>query len=307
MNSDPTESIIKPNGNLSLQIMCSEVTWFKFLHASRAANSEQDGWNSKTWWNKRGLKLLTGDGEAKPFVTTWTESSLRATEPIPRKADFMLSERHEAYLEGFRGAKDVPKEGTENHLNWQIFHWIKAEFDHRLVTYELPLAGVSCGQLKADLVTFDRTGLVEIIELKRTGAKGADSPLMALVEAICYTLQLLRCWENLRAELPPEKISDSGIQKVNIVLAAPNYWDDCKAGKGEERKINDEDAKLLQKIVETVGAAIKHNPHELPKPQLTLTLAEILDDGSGGMTMKALKFTSLKNSPPEGSVVESES
>ena len=145
------------------------------------------------------LNRLADEKSARAFIEKWTKSSLETkAAPIPRTDDFRFEDRQKTLSD--RGPRG--KEFSENWLNFNLslfLYELKRPPSQplRLVTYELPLAAVSDGQLKADIVVFDQAGFVEIIELKKSGVEGDPvTPLMALTEAICYTLQLVRCRSN---------------------------------------------------------------------------------------------------------------
>jgi hypothetical protein len=117
--------------------------------------------------------------------------------------------------------------------------------------------------------------LVEIVELKRTWGRGTpDNPLMALVEGICYTLQLLRCWRDLQTELAKSVDINGPPDTINIVLAAPDYWDRCH---GLGKPITSDETGALYTIVKTVGSALL-NQDDVSKPSMALTLASVVDD-----------------------------
>ena len=303
--------MIKSDGSIAVKIPSDEVTWFSFLQASRALNSEQGGWNSKEHWVKEGLHRLANEDRPEAFLSKWTEASLNSKSyPLPRKSDFKFADRRDALAKGKRGKSGTPKEGSENELNWNLSRWIQKVFakalpeTHRIATYELPLAAESDGQLKVDVVIFDPSGFVEIIELKKSGKEGQpDSPLMALVETLCYTLQLLRCWTSLsdclEAEAPGKWPSKLNIENISIVLAAPDYWNNCKPGRNGEREIATTDVAALRMIVKSVEQTIQTQPG-LQKPKLTLTLANVEDRGKGGL--KAIKIRGIAEILPARSV-----
>jgi len=288
-------SIIQDDGGLRLILQKENVTWFSFLQASRVPNSNEGGWNSRTYWVKRGLELLCRNKEPEEFVTEWTKSSLASkAKPLPRTKNFMLRERKAAAVDGRRGKNETPARGTENALNWSIFLKTYTGSD---MTYELPLAADKSGQLRADLVVFSKTGkCVEIIELKENIASG--TPLMALTESICYALQLLRCWEALKPEVNNVfEIKFDILNKIHLVLAAPDYWDRCKPGGPGVGAINNEDISKLRAIVAAVGDAITNNKENLPKPEISLTLAEV----SAESTLK--QYEGCPSDLPDDSIV----
>ena len=296
--------MIENDGSISMQIPADEVTWFSFLQISRALNSKQGGWNLKSHWVQRGLNSLVGE-KGTAFIEKWTKASLDAqTAPIPRTSDFRFEDRQKTLSE--RGPRG--EEFSENRLNFNLSLFLselKYPPSHplRLVTYELPLADVSDGQLKADIVVFDQTGFVEIIELKKSGLDNPDTPLMALTEAICYTLQLVRCWSKLNTYLEERSsVKWSVVQEVSIVLAAPDYWNNCKPGGmgTDKRSISEVESKALYEIVKTVEKCLRTH---LKRPELilTLTLADMVQDGKQGL--KAIEIGGIAQRPPKRSVL----
>ncbi len=152
------------------------------------------------------------------------------------------------------------------------------------LTYELPLCAESDGLLRADLVHFvpvPENGLVEIIELKKGLGKNQnesrDSPLMALVEAICYGLQLLRCWDDLQKELKMDlDVEPFEIKHLHLILAAPDFGKNC-SGAGTELKCNQ--AEKLRAIVRTVEQVITAQTvlPNLPHPNLKLSFGNVIE------------------------------
>lgn len=224
-----SDSMIK-NGNLKVTLKAENVTWFEFLHFSRFTNSLENGWNFKKYWKKRGLGALVDQGVAKPFITVWTENSLkRKADPTPRSKDFLLtrtiSQRRQDTILSPASEIATMIEATLNTALW--WNWNKHKSTtlgtHALLCYETPLAEVSEGQLKVDLLGFNQNSAT-IVELKQA-SNHADSPLMAFIEAICYGLQLVRCSKALRNELEDNGISAWQPTKVSLKIAAPeNYW-----------------------------------------------------------------------------------
>ena len=298
--------MIKNDGSISVRIPADEVTWFSFLQSSRALNSEQGGWNFKKHWVEQGLNRLADEKSARAFIEKWTKASLATKAvPIPRTDDFRFEDRQKTLSD--RGPRG--EEFSENRLNFNLSLFLyelkrPPSQSLRLVTYELPLAAVSDGQLKADIVVFDQTGFVEIIELKKSGAEGdPDTPLMALTEAICYTLQLIRCWSKLSACLEEKfSVKWSAIEEVSIVLAAPAYWNNCKPGrKGTaHRAIGEIESKALHEIVKTVEKGIQTH-WKRPELILTLTLADVVEYGKQGV--KAIDIGGVAQRIPKRSVL----
>ena len=254
-----------------------ELSWYSFLRASRNANSGLGGWNSRTHWAGRGLRTFVNDGRPESFISSWTIASLKTTcDPVPRTKAFKIAERERDLTTGKRGKAGTPK--GENFINWQIARRIFLDHSsgrRRGVTYELPLSARKHGQLKADVVIFNARGLVEIVELKRTGSRGTpDNPLMALVEGICYTLQLLQCWRDLQTELAKSVDMNEPPKTINIVLAAPDYWDHCH---GVGKPITSDETGALFTIVRAVSSALT-SQDTVSTPCVALTLASVVDD-----------------------------
>jgi hypothetical protein len=293
--------MISEDGSIAVDLPCSEVTWFSFLQLSRGVSSNQGGWNSKTHWVKRGLYRLVKDGIVASCVGQWTASSLGTkVDPSPRISDFRLAARNDDFVKNTRGAS-IPS--GENDLNWNLSRFLNEESlrhapREHLVTYELPLAGEKNGQLKADVVVFHRDGSVEIVELKRSGLDGADSPLMALAEGICYALQMLRCWASLRKEVAQGlPCMCEAIRAIGLILAAPSYWENCK-GKG--KAVSEKEASALRSIVHEVERVIRERSG-FKNLRLTLTLADVVSEGRAKLRVSSL--CGPENLPPNGSVV----
>jgi hypothetical protein len=266
------ESIIGDKGTLT--IGSNAVTWFTFLQISRSTNSEQKGWNSKSHWREKGLDRLTKNGEANGFLATWTTNSRHPKAlPEPRKHTFQFDERLKAQDLDLRAGKKTPKEGSENYINWKFVGELRKK--GIISAYEVPLADERKGQLKADVMVFHDGGRIEIVELKCSGKeKNPDSPLMALTEAICYAIQAKRCWSNLAKEAEKHLGVKSlgSLTGIHLILAAPDYWNNCNPVKGAARRITREQVSKLKAIVAAVGA-------ELPGVKLSLSLADIGEDG----------------------------
>jgi len=148
------------------------------------------------------------------------------------------------------------------------------------LTYELPLCADAEGLLRADLVCFSpKSGLVEIVELKKGlkngEAEGRDTPLMALVEAICYGLQLLRCWSALQPELNQHlNIEPFEPKHMHLILAAPYFGKDCNPAGSGSPDMSVEQAKKLRAIVSKVNAGVKL-AKDLPSPEFTLSFGDV--------------------------------
>lgn len=264
------ESIIRPDGGIAVAWEAKHVTWHVVLQTARETNATNGGWNHQSRWVTHGLKVMAS---IPSELQMWTQNSLKVgVQPLPREADFQLELRELKAKGGERGGtkrmaaannklgiKFYPKK-PEDRLNWWLFMALRRK---RCLTYELPLCAESEGLLRADLVHFvPANGLVEIIELKKElgkeGGDDRDSPLMALVEAICYGLQLLRCWTALQAELKQHlKVEPFELKNLHLILAAPDFGTNCR-GKGKD--LSGSHVTLLRSIVSSVEEAIKSDP-----------------------------------------------
>ncbi len=248
------ELMITDGGGLRVPVKC--VTWFQFLQLSRVTNSDQGGWNfkgkgkNKHLWVQNGLARLT-----PAIVEQWTKNSLEENAlPKPRKQaqGFKLSRadtenRTKAGESGVEALKSGIDELLENELNALLYigdHW-PTDWGQKK-GYEVPLADESDGQLKIDLVGHGEdspagAGFLSLIELKQSDSP-KNSPLMALTEAICYAIQIIRC-ENLL-----NQITGGRFQTIRLILAAPEkywtYW---------EIKKHSDYSKQMTDIVEAVG------------------------------------------------------
>lgn len=184
------DSMISKDGDISIKLKSKEVTWFNFLEYSRVANSVFGGWNNKSYWIKKGLKILSESN----FIQEWTSNSFN-NYPEPRRNNFMFnrepSDRREDIVN-----KDVDKIDilSENDINTFLFFNKNDSFsDYKLIGYEIPLVNEKDGQLKIDLLSLDiKDNKIGIIELKQSNSP-TNSPLLALVELFCYGIQLLNC------------------------------------------------------------------------------------------------------------------
>jgi hypothetical protein len=154
---------------------------------------------------------------------------------------------------------------VENSLSARLFQKFSAPssvspFSGSLLAYEVPLCDAREGQLKIDLLACGQSApRLEIIELKQ--ANGHDSPLMALVECICYGLQLWRCREEFRKECG--KIEDRSVElqvedfkNMQLTIAAPQqYWDYWECTGNEAEQIRGQ----MQQILDAVSEAKNSN------------------------------------------------
>jgi hypothetical protein len=185
-------------------------------------------------------------------------------------------------VKGERGRDGTPKEKAENRINWGLAQWLHNEGKpFKPFSYEVPLGAEKHGQLKVDVMVFHDGGPIEIVELKCSGKKNPDTPLMALTEAICYAIQTTRCRQHLAKEIKGVKLH--GELEIHLILAAPDYWNNCNPVKKGAR-ITREQVGKLRAIVAAVGA-------KLPGVKLSLSLADIGEEGRG------LKKASIGESP----------
>jgi hypothetical protein len=230
MNS---ENMIQSDGSVRIVVKHEEVSWFDFLGHSRLCRARDMGWNSRRHWVPRGVDILANN--ISTTVTLWTKHSFSPeAQPLPRKANFMLDRQHTAARLALSKLEAVDQ-ASENALSFQMFEKYRdAKREERLfgkidlVGYEIPLGRTKARQLKVDLlgVSADPTPAIEIIELKDADNTG-DSPLMALTEAICYALQMLRCKTDILRELGEWRVTvnESYFAKINLRLMAPEqYW-----------------------------------------------------------------------------------
>lgn len=233
----------RDSGGLKIELKPNEVSWFVFLQASRVATSPAGGWNSLTHWQSALIMLQNA-----PCLAEWTTNSITIKTPTPRKKEFMfdreLSKERRRLLErGPIRKGEVLDKLIENEINTRLFH----DNEHGLwgtnIGYETPLAAESDGQLKVDMLALGKDGKrLEIIELKKAGNTG-DSPLMALIEAICYGIQVNRCGDHFRHSFDTAaKAKNTQVQgkleAIRLILAAPKgYWDYWKMNREQVDKM----------------------------------------------------------------------
>jgi len=213
------ESMIKEDGKLQIIVPSDKVTWFDFLKLSRATNSNFGGWDSKTHWKERGLDVISDNLE---IVKKWTENSLTVTEPSIRKKNFRLDRNF-----NLNRAKRKPQ--SENRLNTLLFNKYqqKNNNDIKYISYEVPLVSESKGQLKVDLFGIKNNSFF-ITELKK-GDNKSDSPLIALTEAICYGLQLIRILKDDDNQNFITEFNNNLDNQIILSIAAPSkYWENWK-------------------------------------------------------------------------------
>jgi hypothetical protein len=314
-DTDQISMFTDNNVTVSVKRPHEGVTWFDILGWGRTVNSEERGWNSKSFWVERGIDRLASfildDGENSP-IAKWTKRSTAEIcneegedndmRPPPRKEDFRLTRKPEIDVSSghpkrgktlTRKIDSITNKTSENQLNWSCY--LNEPENKTVWSYEVPLAAEQSGQLKMDLfhIGTGSDGIaIEIIELKK--ATGADSPLMALVESICYLCQLTRCWNALRADTEGESLKkiDLKDREIRLILAAPNeYWENAC---GSTKRFEDEHFEKMEKIVEVVGDTLK------VKLQLFIADVKRTDEGLCEMVMRE----GLSNPPkPKSSVL----
>jgi len=225
-----------------LFVPAKAVTWFQFLQLSRLTNSEEAGWNSKSYWVERGLGRLS-----KPILQRWTKNSLASNvRPKPRTTSFCFGRK-------MSDQREATREGSENFLNAKLFmDETPLPGAGKFLGYEIPLAAESNGQLKIDLLGHGNdagAAFISIVELKKAGNQ-KDSPLLALTEAICYAIQVIRCKEALLkdAALREKGITAAHFQNIRLILAAPKEYWEYWGGKNSENQ--------LREIVDSVSSAV---------------------------------------------------
>ena len=266
------QTFFESDGSLQVTIPHDDVTWIDFLTNSRRLNSLEGGWDFQTTWKDRGLDQLLN---AK-FLGQWTDTSLHdsKTHPRPRPADFKLGRVFTDEREAAADACDPMQIAhcSENSLNARLFqnfgispsgHRTNCKpnpFSGPLLGYEVPLCDDSDGQLKIDLLARGSVPVqLEIIELKQANNTN-NSPLMALVEGICYGLQLWRCQKAFRVEsaalarssnAEEFKLQPAHFDILNLTIAAPKlYWSRWNCIGEEAIKINGKMKEILTKVNE---------------------------------------------------------
>jgi hypothetical protein len=195
---------------------------------------------------------------------------------------------------------------SENALNYGLVRG--AEKNNVKISYEVPLAGESDGQLKADLMVFHaangQLNTVEIVELKK--AAGTDSPLMALIASICYAIQFIRCWDTRNSKLRDEIGEFLGVglkasrpNTIRLILAAPgSYWKRVHPQNEATRPAAFEEGDL-EKMKQVVNGIDKAIPKTLAV-SLELFIADVqcARDSNGHPACKLALPTSLGQEKP---------
>jgi len=251
--------MITADGGLKVTVGSEDVTWFRFLQASRTTNSLEGGWNSKSHWGEMLNSLGCKDGG---FLEQWTENSLaNGQTPAPREEQFMfqrdLSTRRGPLMEGEPLRKGTSlADLSENEINARLFNDAAHGLWGKSIGYEIPLARESVGQLKVDIIAIGKDGCsLEIIELKQATNTG-DSPLMALTEAICYGIQAVRCRGSILNDLKEPSMSTEHFGRIRLMLVAPRqYW--------EHWKWKRELAEPMRNIIASVNKALAKKDAQL--------------------------------------------
>jgi hypothetical protein len=180
---------------------------------------------------------------------------LATKDPDPREKEFMFDrtrsrERGLLSLGPLRKGVDLSKM-SENELNTRLFHDKAHDLWGRSIGYEIPLSAESEGQLKVDIFGIGKgKPSLEIIELKQANNK-SDSPLMAMTEAICYGIQVVRCRDYLleNSVLKKESVSSEHFDAIRLILTAPHaYW---KYWKWDDRLV-----KPMSNIIASVNTML---------------------------------------------------
>jgi len=245
--------MISNDGDISIIIKCKEVTLFNFLQYSRVTNSVFGGWNSKSYWFDRGLKILSGND----FIQEWTNNSIN-NYPEPRRNNFMFNRETSVRREDIVKKDAVNLDNlSENDINTYLFFNKNNAFtDYKLIGYETPLVDDKEGQLKIDLLSLNvKDKRIGIIELKQSNSP-SNSPLLALIELLCYGIQLMKCKTNISKEMIQKNgmfIEEHYFNITNLIIAAPemywNYWGYVDNNKNE---IKD----CFNKIIDIINPSI---------------------------------------------------
>lgn len=255
------KSMIKDDGALLVSVPANKATWFDVLTYTRVTNSNNGGWNSKTHWENS----LTQLHDKPEILENWTNNSLelsRNNDPKPRTMGFRFGRDPSGKHDTVAGiiVENGITEASENTLIRALYErtLIQGKKEIKLLGYEIPLSSESTGQLKVDLYGWskDEGGRIEIVEMKKAKNAG-DSPLFAFTELICYTLQSIRCWNDLEKEIPktpdmPEQLLNAPLPSFGLTIAAPeeywNYW-----GSQEDR---------LNRLTVSINSALRKSKYK---------------------------------------------
>ena len=261
--------LLQPDGGLFVRLPPTEVTWYRFLTASRLANSTHGGWNFKSYWNKRAFDLLI---DAPAIVKEWTQNSLTKDDfPEARAADFKLSRK---FSESRDALLNSPSERSENQLNARLFKEYSTVSgkrfmnDIRFFGYEIPLSSKKSGMLRIDLLGQTENRGLALVELKKHD--GSDTPLMAFTELVCYALQLIRCKSAFLPELKSVGVDWDERRPIRVVIAAQSsYW---KKWRGDQEHDEGEWLECLSGRFKTIIREINSVLATHHEPTLTLEL-----------------------------------
>ncbi|GEM_PF-1687080 len=264
MNSD---SMISEEGSLTVSIPESKVTFFDLLFFSRMCRGEDGGWNFKSYWKNRGLdKIATPQQIA---VEKWTKRSLAGPLPELRKQNFRFSRLTDVRI---RAGTNLKLEADEDALNTALFQAGTLTFKDRKIMlrgYEIPLAANS--KLVTDLLGHSSCDAIEVVELKQSSGK--DSPLMALIEAIVYGIQIVRLLRSTPAFVsefldaatldPSVNRSSFSPRSINLTVLAPSgYWD-YWIGKSDAVQMDPGLQDSFQRIIQGVNGALEKGDPKL--------------------------------------------
>ena len=256
----PSILTIHENGRISIDLDVTLANWFAFLRLSRDLNSNQGGWDNV---NGRSNWVKATGSIGREIASEWTKNSLAdepSYAPEPRLSKFHLGMRPNFQNNHDRARGELTKMNPEDRFKFRIFNEYCGKDDpqYRMIGYEVPLYKTMESKRRIDLVGLDYENHLHIYELKISTAKGnSNSPLMALVEAIGYGIQFLRCIKNTTCTFEQElrKKSDCVMDKKRIILHIVanvkywNYW--LKKGESQSALVQ------FNEIVEGINNAVK--------------------------------------------------
>lgn len=125
----------------------------------------------------------------------------------------------------------------------------------RFVIYEAYLGDGATSQLKADILVFGAGGTLDIVELKKNNP--SDSPLLALIELLCYLTQIMKAEGKLLKKVREiEGFETYKLTKIRLHAVCGTQWKGWWI-KGAEKPafISAVDA-LVAQIAEELGIPI---------------------------------------------------
>lgn len=204
---------------------CENETWFSILSRSRDTNinSKNGAWDSPTHWIERGLdKCLNSN-----MVKTCTQKSLIGDNHSPRESMFKLNREHTSDRDKYskQGITDIDamREDWINTILFDSYH-DKIKFNgYNILTYEFPLGSQRGNELLVDLLSINKLDKkIGLIELKQANNKN-NSPLLALVELICYGIQFIKSQEFILKEM--KELDNEYFNRIGLFMVAPEkYW-----------------------------------------------------------------------------------